>query len=675
MVKQSIALFAALVSISAVTADSVPDSSWVKVSSFGFDPADSTEIVQKAIDSGARKLILDDCGSPWVVRPLTMRSNVELVFEDGVELVAKRGEFKGTLDVLVNCVSVSNIVIRGLGAKGGVLRMHKKDYQGSAYVKSEWRHALRLTGVENVRVENMSFLSSGGDGIVVSALKGYRLPVVDSVNVTIKNCVCDDNHRQGISVCGAKDLLIEDVVLSNTSGTLPQAGIDLEPDRPSECLSNITLRNVISKNNAGMGFEFCLTKMKSSSEPVSVVLENCVSVGNRFSVSVCGNDVRDADTVKGRITFTGCRFKDARENGIRIRGVPGNSLELAFSGCEISNAAPKRSRPDVLFEAGTSRQGVPDGIFFDGLKIIQPRARRWFLYGASSFGPLPKRVRGNVVILGPDGASSEVVLDRSWIERNMPVVGDGSIPPPHAAFPAAKEVEVFDSKPGEMVALSDITLILRSKYVFFAPAPGPVRFKMRQVPRSLADSRRQPPKLKFTVVPMHAGRCGSGSFEFPMPGFSSEVVSFDVPKRGFYLLNAVKSSSRTMIEASSVPIAVNVSVREQSILTLGPEPFPLWFVPYSSRSFTLSAASCDGYRYSLSVTDPSGRSFAKADVARGLECVDVQSADSVPGLWRVDFTPATGDESGWMNVDMYGAPGFYFLSKEKYWKPRSRVSF
>ncbi len=40
----------------------------VKVSSFGFDSSDSTEFVQRALDSGARKVILDDCGTAIVVR-------------------------------------------------------------------------------------------------------------------------------------------------------------------------------------------------------------------------------------------------------------------------------------------------------------------------------------------------------------------------------------------------------------------------------------------------------------------------------------------------------------------------------------------------------------------------------------------------------------------------------
>ena len=218
----------------------------VKVSSFGFDAEDSTEIIQRALDSGARTLVFDRQAGPWITRPLVARSNQELIFEDGVELVAKKGEFHGIRDYLFRCEGVSNLVIRGLGPKGGTFRMHKRDYQKPPYARSEWRYALRLCGVENVFVQNMRFVSSGGDGIVIGAWKGKS-----SKNVVIRGCVCDDNHRQGISLCGGEDILIKNTSLSNTCGTPPQAGIDFEPDHPHEKLARITLRN----ENADIGQE------------------------------------------------------------------------------------------------------------------------------------------------------------------------------------------------------------------------------------------------------------------------------------------------------------------------------------------------------------------------------------------------------------------------------------
>lgn len=82
------------------------------VSEFGFDPADSTEIIQRALDSGVHQLVFDRQAGPWVTRPLFVRSNTEIVFEDGVELVAKRGEFHGIHDRLLELGKTKGTVPR-----------------------------------------------------------------------------------------------------------------------------------------------------------------------------------------------------------------------------------------------------------------------------------------------------------------------------------------------------------------------------------------------------------------------------------------------------------------------------------------------------------------------------------------------------------------------------------
>ncbi|MBR4976971.1 MAG: hypothetical protein IKY61_07940, partial [Thermoguttaceae bacterium] len=63
----------------------------VVASAFGFDAADSTAFLQAAIDSGARTVVVDKQAGSWVTTPLTLRSDLELVLEEGVEIVAKAG--------------------------------------------------------------------------------------------------------------------------------------------------------------------------------------------------------------------------------------------------------------------------------------------------------------------------------------------------------------------------------------------------------------------------------------------------------------------------------------------------------------------------------------------------------------------------------------------------------
>ena len=48
---------------------------------WGFDPEDATDSLQAAIDSGVSRLIIPNVGQEWVVRPLTLRSNLELILK------------------------------------------------------------------------------------------------------------------------------------------------------------------------------------------------------------------------------------------------------------------------------------------------------------------------------------------------------------------------------------------------------------------------------------------------------------------------------------------------------------------------------------------------------------------------------------------------------------------
>ena len=132
----------------------------VRASAFGFNPEDATAALQKAIDSGAQKVIVDNTGKDWITRPLFLRSNQEIIFEDGVTLRAKKGKFKGVNDSLININDISNVIIRGEGAV--TLAMNKKDYDNPALYKfSEWRHAISIRGATNIKISDLD--QSGAD--------------------------------------------------------------------------------------------------------------------------------------------------------------------------------------------------------------------------------------------------------------------------------------------------------------------------------------------------------------------------------------------------------------------------------------------------------------------------------------------------------------------------------
>ncbi|MBD3291384.1 MAG: hypothetical protein GF393_00560, partial [Armatimonadia bacterium] len=221
-----------------------------KASWWGFDETDSTQALQAAIDSGASKVIVEDMGRPWIVTPLQAASNQEIVFEEGVEILAKRGEFKSRNATLLTVRDVENVTLRGYGA---TFRMWQEDYDNpDLYEKAEWRHCLSIRGSKNIEVLGLTLRDSGGDGIYLG-----RSGETNN-GIHIKDVICDNNYRQGISVITCENLLIEDTIMRNTSGTPPQAGIDFEPNRPDEKLVNVVMRNCLTENNNSTGYTFYL---------------------------------------------------------------------------------------------------------------------------------------------------------------------------------------------------------------------------------------------------------------------------------------------------------------------------------------------------------------------------------------------------------------------------------
>ncbi|MGQ9731839.1 MAG: right-handed parallel beta-helix repeat-containing protein [Candidatus Zipacnadales bacterium] len=344
-----------------------------KASWWGFDAEDATACLQDAINSGAEKLIVENMGAPWIVRPIQLASNQEIVFEEGVVVEAKRGEFKGITDSLFTARDVENIVLRGYGA---TFRMHKADYQSADYAEAEWRHTLNLRGAKNVKILGLTLMESGGDGIYV----GCGSEGGPCIDITIKDVVCAKHHRQGISVITARNLLIENTVMRDTSGTPPMAGIDFEPNRAQEELVNCVMRNCVSENNQGDGYDFSLPNLNASSAPISIRLENCRSIGNNRAFTFTTGNTEEA-ALDGSAEFINCTFEGSRASAIFITGKPADRCPMRFVRCSVVNCGVNQEgQSPIVFEAWQDNVKPLGGVEFVDCTIVDPIERRPIIF-------------------------------------------------------------------------------------------------------------------------------------------------------------------------------------------------------------------------------------------------------------------------------------------------------
>ena len=384
---------------------------------WGFSKDDSTAALQAAIDSGARTVVVPYMGEPWIVRPIKLPSNLELVFEPGVLVLAKRGEFQGPGDSLFTATGVENLTIRGYGA---TLRMWKSDYQKPPYRKAEWRMGIAIRGCRNVLIEGVRVESSGGDGFYVDG----GGPRKWSQDVTIRNAVAHDNHRQGISVISAQNLLVENCVFSATSGTPPEAGIDLEPDTADQRLVNCLIRNCVFENNSGHAMLVYLKPLDHTSAPVSIRFENCHA--RMGSAGMRPEDFRDItqrgwagmavgaakdDGPQGVIEFINCTSENTGKEGVRVFDKSSAGVKVRFVNCSWRNPwvsahreAPEPRVPVLLQQRRSEVTARPGGVEFVNCYVYDHVARVAVFYDEES-GEVPLAdIHGQISVRSPRGA-------------------------------------------------------------------------------------------------------------------------------------------------------------------------------------------------------------------------------------------------------------------------------
>jgi predicted neuraminidase len=396
---------------------------------WGFDEDDATDALQAAIASGARKVFVPNVGKHWVVRPITLASDQELVLEEGVVIAARRGAYREPGDSVFHGTDLANVTIRGHGA---TVRMRKEDYvvgrvlveQGISnlwfgqYPRGEWRCALKLTACANVSIAGLTLRDSGGDGILLNGGKG------PCKKVHIQDVVCDNNYRQGLSVISVDGLRVERCAFKNTWGTPPSAGVDIEPDTADQMVRDVVFRACRFEDNYGNGIEVFLENMKRSSGDVSVLFENCL-VSSKYGTGIRVAKVAD-DGPGGLVEFRDCVVEGTEGHGIKVRDKSAQGARVRFVHCMVRDAARDRGFPGtwapIVIDRSDPKWGVLGGVEFEHVRVDDRRGRPAVVAEGTD---LLRDVRGTITVRNPQGARADLIAKRedvSLVVQPDPVV-------------------------------------------------------------------------------------------------------------------------------------------------------------------------------------------------------------------------------------------------------------
>ena len=431
----------------------------VKVSSFNPGKDDATAAFEAAIATGAKKVIVDDPGFPYIIRPVFLRSDLEIVFQNNVLVRAKKGEFRGRTDSLFKARDAKNLIIRGEG--NATLEMNKSDYQNpKEYAWAEWRMCVSIAGCENVVIRDLTLKSSGGDGIYVGAttkLAGCR-------NVLIDNVICDNHHRQGISVISADGLVIRNSKFINTSGTPPACGVDFEPNHSYNFLTNILVENCDFSGNSSSGILFhLLTLKKDVTKPVSITVKNCTANNN-------GNKALTVNIgdVSGEIVVDNCSFS-GNNASVGIKCMLGNLKLIVKNSVFKDKNGVISILADKPYDSGN--------IFFENVKLFTSSAAPVSFECMEGFGITNCDFN---FVYGKDEKSMKKFDSAAFLKKNAP-------------DPAKrKNIQTVAIQPGKLKAANSTAgkdgwnnLLIRGKFRFIqaVPAAGtyPIRFNFRKI--------------------------------------------------------------------------------------------------------------------------------------------------------------------------------------------------
>lgn len=219
---------------------------------------DYTQYLQKGIDLNS-KIILPNFPVLINFNGLKLKSNSAVLFQKNSKLILKPNSEE--LYGLIYIENVKNVEVYFANLEGD-----RDQHTGD---KGEWGMGFFIRNAQNVKLYNPKVTKMWGDGIYIGNLG------VVSKNIEINYANIDNNRRNGISIIAGEKIDIKNTIISNTNGTIPEYGIDIEPNKSDDILKNIVLTNNTTYNNAKGGLLFALDNLQGKkSEPIEVYVNN-----------------------------------------------------------------------------------------------------------------------------------------------------------------------------------------------------------------------------------------------------------------------------------------------------------------------------------------------------------------------------------------------------------------
>ncbi len=339
-----------------------PRSEKVKASSFGFNAEDATECLQKAINSGAKVLHIDNTGKDYIIsKTIRLASDQKIILDENVVIRAKNGSFKSPPRPMFYIYNRKNVHIEG--RKNSAIINNRKLYRNpKIYPQGEYRHIFLVIGSENLTFKNLTLKESGGDAI---DLQGTDPKNPFNRNILIENVLFDGSMRLGLGIGSVENLIVRKCRFINADGTPPAGGIDIEPNKPFERLVNILVEDCVFENNTGSAFAYSPSKLNSTSLLDNCILRSCTFRNNGEDLYIHPYYKVDdkSKPARGSFLVDKCRF----EGRVQFRECA-ESIDITFRDT-LFRTHKKMKKHIFLFVTQTPHDFILGNVKFENCHI------------------------------------------------------------------------------------------------------------------------------------------------------------------------------------------------------------------------------------------------------------------------------------------------------------------
>jgi hypothetical protein len=285
---------------------------------------DDTLAIQTALNYNPNIEVPNGTYMVNAVTKVSLNTNNKLYLDNDaiIKAIPNDAEHYAILDVR----NVNNVEICG-----GTIEGEREDHIGET---GEWGMCINIVlGSDRIYVHDINLINAWGDGIYVNTTGS-----VNTARVHVNNV-----RRNGYSIVSVNNFYSNQDHIENTRGTMPQSGVDIEPNFDTDIINNVVFNELTTNNNGDNGFIISLRALETEAN-IKLINYKSNNDNRGFWVQTVGN-------TKGNLDVIDAKIEDSTLNGIFIRP-GGNSFACNFI------------RP-IVRRYGTNNTG-DSGIYVDG---------------------------------------------------------------------------------------------------------------------------------------------------------------------------------------------------------------------------------------------------------------------------------------------------------------------